>query len=371
MLVALVGAGIGGLTAACALRRHGIHADVFEQHTNLNKAGAGVTLSANATRVLERLGHGQALHAAAVFPEAVHFHRHDTGEVFQTHALGHTYRKRFGAPFALLARSALLDLLRPHHGVSYGRRITDVTLGAKGVDLHIDHQPDAHADVVIAADGIHSRLRSRLSVTQPRYSGLTGYRGTLDAALVPAPWREPYLHLAPAPGALLVCYPVSREKISFNLVATCPADKPPSLAAAAAPFDTWSPVNPATAGVADDTACLPLTDIAALPHWTTGRLALLGDAAHAALPHQGQGACQAVEDAWVLAQALAAGLPPPTALRGYERRRRARTRQIQHASRTAGLYLTTSDPETARRRDTALTTLPDDLAWIHGHGVDT
>ncbi|MEU0041932.1 FAD-dependent monooxygenase [Streptomyces werraensis] len=380
--VAVVGGGIGGLALALGLRRQGIEAVVHEQAPGLAHAGAGIAIGANGHRVLRELGVAEPLAATAVRPLRADFRHWRTGRSMVAHRLADTYEQRFGAPFWTVERAAvqqaLLTALGPRH-VRLGARCTGVEQTADAAVIRFADGSTAEADAVVGADGIHSAVRhSVFGPDEAVFSGTSGYR-----ALVPMErlrhipeLAEPVLWLWFGPGRHFIAYPVAAGRL-LNFLAVVPdrnwtveswsAQGDPAVLRAA--FAGWHPFVTEILDAAEHPGRWALYDREPQRTWSTGRVTLLGDAAHAMLPHHGQGANQALEDAVTLARLLArtdAGRTS-SALRAYERLRRPRTRLLQAGSRkNAGCFQLPDGPE-ADARNARLATLPDDLAWIHGH----
>lgn len=380
--VAVVGGGIGGLALALGLRRQGVEAVVHEQARTLAHQGAGIAIGANGHRALRELGVSQRLAASAAQPVRADFRHWRTGRSMVSHRLTGMYEERFGAPFWTVERAALqqalLTELGPRH-VRLGARCTQVETTADAAVIRFEDGSEVEADAVVGADGIHSAVRHSLfGPDEAVFSGTSGYR-----ALVPMDrlrhlpeLAEPVLWLWLGPGRHFIAYPVA-DGSALNFLAVVPdhgwtveswsteGDAAELLSA----FEGWHPFVSEVLGACERPGRWALYDREPQRTWSAGRVTLLGDAAHAMLPHHGQGANQALEDAVVLAHLLArtdtAGVPP--ALRAYERLRRPRTRLLQTGSRkNAGCFQLPDGPE-ADARNIRLATLPDDLAWIHGH----
>jgi salicylate hydroxylase len=381
--VAVVGGGIGGLTLAIALRRRGVAVTVYEQAPEFREIGAGVALSANATRLLRRLGVGEALEAVSVQPSALVVRRWRDGEIVVSHAMGARYRDEFGAPYYGVHRGALQRVLTAALGddaVRLGHRCVAVAGDAGEARIEFEDGARASADVVVGADGVHSAVRSHVAGARaPVFSGTVGYRGLVpveDLPSLPDPtplqfWAGPrrhLLHYSIEGGAVINFLAVVRqpEWTSPEWVEPCAVEE------AFAAFAGWHPAATEMVGAVDEISRWALHDHAPLERWRAGRVVLIGDAAHAMLPHQGQGANQTIEDAAVLARLLAeAGRDGvDAALDRYEALRRPRTRRVQRWSRLVADWMHLPDGPAAARRDARLAEAPADLAWIHGYDVE-
>jgi salicylate hydroxylase len=381
--VAVVGAGVGGLTLSIALRELGVRVEVFEQASELAEIGAAVALAANSTRLLRRLGVDNVLAAAAAEPTELQFRRWEDGELIQSHPMGDRYRERYGAPFYGIHRKHLQRSLVervPSEVVRLGHRVVDVVEEPAGIRLEFEGGGSAVADVVVGADGIHSALRRRVAGGAPRavFSGDIGFRGLIPVEAMPLLPDPGALQFWVGPGAHLLHYPINPDRAVVNFLAVAPRAhwtgatwrEPCDVQEAVEAFAGWHPAVTRMIGAAEqDAAWWALHDFAPLQRWSAGRIVLLGDAAHAMLPHHGQGANQAIEDAVTLAHCLAASGDegPRPAIDRYERLRRARTRQTQRHSRLAAECLHVPDGPAAAQRDAGLATLAADLDWIHGY----
>jgi salicylate hydroxylase len=181
MRASIIGAGIGGLTAALTLRRAGLEVSIYEQAPELREVGAGIQLAPNATRILERLGLRDGLARIGVRPETIEHRRWQDGRVLLRQPLGVACEREFGAPYYHVYRPDLLDLLAAAVGpgaVRLGRRCVAVAERADAVELTFEDGTTASADVVIGADGIHSTIRAAiLGPESPWFSGSIAYRG--------------------------------------------------------------------------------------------------------------------------------------------------------------------------------------------------
>ena len=381
--IVIIGAGIGGLSLALLLRKRGIVAEVLEQATELREIGAAISLSANSTRALAHLGLGEGLAEVSSVPAAmIHRDGHD-GRPISYHVMGERYRDTFGAPFFGLHRQALQRLLgdawSPEH-LHLGCQVETITKRGSGVWLACASGATFEADLVVGADGVHSRARQWVTGGDaPAYSGASGFRGLVPVELLPSLPEPDAAQFWMGPRAHLLHFSIDGGKvINFLAVVDEPARwSAPTWIAPAEPgahlaaFAGWHPAVVEMIGAVPQSPRFGLFARPPLRTWHRGPVVLLGDAAHAMLPHQGQGANQTIEDAVVLAAELAgAGTDDlPAALERYERLRRVRTRQVQLASwATSGVLHLPAGPA-ARRRDADLARLPERLAWIHGYNV--
>ncbi|GAA3045954.1 FAD-dependent monooxygenase [Pseudonocardia yunnanensis] len=379
--VAVVGGGIGGLTLGLALRRHGITAEVFERTTALGEVGAAVTLTANSVRLLDRLGLRRDLEKASVEPsEVVYRGWRDDGRIAAYPiGRGDAYRHRFGAPWLGLHRAALQQVLSGAWGTEHlhlGREAVALVGRADGVCVEFADGSHHDADVVVGADGVHSVVRSWVTEEQPpRYSGTSGFRGIVPISAVPSLPDPDALQLWMGPGAHLLHYPI-HGMINFLAVVDGPTTWPSPTGTAqadpgelAAHFAGWSPALLTLLTAVPQSDRWALFTQLPLQTWSQDRAVLIGDAAHAMLPHHGQGANQTIEDAVVLADCLATIRrgQHATAFHRYELRRRARTRLVQRSSLDKSALLHLPDGPEATARNTALLDLEKQVAWIHEH----
>ena len=374
MRIAIVGGGIGGVTAALALVRRGVEVQVLEQAATIEPVGASLQLGPNAMRLLAELGLLPALRTVGVRPDAVDFVRWDDGSLLLHTELGEAAERHFGAP--------QLDFFRPDlHRVLVGAladgilrlgvRIEKIEHDDGGVTLLTADGERIRADAVVAADGINSRLRQQLwGEDDPVFSNTVVYRGVVPRAAVEhlhperlnLYWLGPYRHGVSywiAGGRLLAmnCAVQDAEwsQESWTL------DTDPAEAAKA--FEGWDPRLVERIRLVTTSLRGAVFVRSGLEHWSVGRTTLLGDAAHAMEPFQAQGAAQSVEDAYVLAACVSAYDDPAEAFEAYERIRMARAEELQESSAAAANVFYLPDGDEQRSRDARYTSLLAELPF--------
>lgn len=374
--IAVIGAGIGGLTLGLALRRLGIRVRIYEQAPELGEVGAAVALAANGTRILRELGLGSALEATSAVPtELVYRHWSDARRV-AAHPVGKWYEDRFGAPFWGVHRAHLQRGLAEAWGTSdlhLGKQLVGLRREGGTSELRFADGSTATARLVVGADGIRSRVRASITDAEPVYSGTSGFRGLVARDAVPGLPDPEAVQFWMGPDAHLLHY-ATGEFINFLAVVEGPErwDAPGGMVEAAEgtlaeAFRDWHPAIRAMVEAVPQSPRWGLFALPPLARWSAEGVVLLGDAAHAMLPHHGQGANQTIEDAAVLAGCLHRHDDVAVALKAYERLRRCRTRQIQRSSWVTSSLLHLPDGAAATTRDRRLSHLVDDFSWIHAY----
>jgi salicylate hydroxylase len=386
--IAIVGGGLGGLTAAIALRQRGFDVTVYEQAEQLGEIGAGIQLSPNAMRVLIGLGLEQAFEAIAFEPNRHVVRNWKSGAVVSATQMKGVFRPQYKAGYFGAHRAdlhAVLQQALPAECVRLAARCTGVTQTADCATLSFADGRTARADIVIGADGIRSAVRESLfGPDAPRFTGHIVWRGLVPAGSLPKGLIEPDMTAWFGPNGTVVHYYVRRGEL-VNWIAHFETDwREESWSVetdwreAADAFAGWHPTLGELFARTERCYKWALYDRDPLPRWTSGRATLLGDAAHPMLPYLAQGAAQSVEDGYVLADLLARHRhDAPAALQAYEAARRPRTSRIQLHARERGKINNATSAFQRFKRDLGyrLKRLikPNEhtygIEWIYGHDV--
>ena len=334
MRVLIAGAGIGGLTAALALLRHGIEVEVYEQAPELKEVGAGLQLSANGTRVFYALGVGEQLKALSCEAQGKEIRLWNTGETWKLFDLGKVSVERYGFPYLTVYRPDLLDVLADAVGrsrIHLGIKCSGFTQDAVGVTLNGNIKGDA----LIGADGVHSTIRQRLfGADKPQFTGIIAWRGVIplqDAPrMVGTNWVGPGGHVVhyPLRGGRVMNFVGALERSDWRVESWSTRGTTEELAA---DFAGWHEDVQALIRKIPAPYKWALMTRPPLERWTADRVTLLGDACHSMVPFLAQGAVMAIEDGYMLARCLKA-FPVAKALVRYENARRERTRRAVEGS---------------------------------------
>ncbi|MFN0299017.1 MAG: FAD-dependent monooxygenase [Burkholderiales bacterium] len=388
MRVRIIGAGIGGLTAAIALIREGFDVQVFEQTSILREVGAGLAISPNAVRVLEALGLGEALHRVGVIPNSFDYRDWKSGALLGRVPLAQYAVERWGTFFYHVHRADLHDMLRSAVGserIKLSSRCVGIDQDRRSITAHLEDGRKVVADVLIGADGIHSVIREHVAgPDQPVWSRQISWRGLAPAAIGRDLGLDTRHHSFWGPRKQFVAFYVSGGNL-VNWVGNTQSEQSWEEESWSARgngdeirqlFAGW---HPQVQGLLDNTENIfkwALFERAPLPTWTQGRVALLGDAAHPMLPYLAQGASQSIEDSLMLARCLSARREDPqSGMELYAASRKDRAVKVQTASRDAGRQIQLAEPAEVQARNNRLSESPEapvarfDWVWSYNVGA--
>lgn len=345
--IAVIGAGMGGLAAAAALRQAGLEVAVYEQARRFTRLGAGIQIGCNAMHVLRGLGLEAALRAETFYPRSWNNREARTGAVLFDMLFGAEAEAKHGAPYLLAHRGDLHAALAsavPPEVVRLDHRLAGLEPTAEGrIRLVFANGVVATADAVIGADGVHSVVRAALfGNDEPRFTGRIAYRTVYPAARLDGyeignctKWWGEDRHI--------VVYPVKPDRSEIYFVTSQPEpgfeieswSATGDVKVLRAAFEGFHPEVQRVLAAAPEVHKRPLVDRDPLERWTEGNIALLGDACHPMTPYMAQGAAMAIEDAAILSRCLAGATREEIApaLRRYEKTRLDRTARVQLTSR--------------------------------------
>ena len=357
--VAVVGAGMGGLATAAALRRAGIAVNVYEQASKFTRLGAGIQIGCNAMKVLRGFGLEPLMRASAFYPRSWNNREYDSGDVRFDMIFGETAEARYGAPYLLGHRGDLHSALAsavPAEAIHLAHRVVGIDQRSdRGVKLTFENGSSIEADAVVASDGVHSFVKEQLfGKDEPNFTGRIAYRTVFPAALLNGyaiddctKWWGPDRHIViyyVKPDRSEVYFVTSQPEPGFTIESWSAMGDVGELRKA---FDGFHPQVRQVLAACPSVHKWALFDRNPQAHWGEGNVTLLGDACHPMTPYMAQGAAMAIEDAAVLSRCLEGvdrdGVE--SAFRRFEATRKPRTSRVQLSSRTNTWLKTRTDPD--------------------------
>ncbi|KKB79821.1 hypothetical protein VW35_04815 [Devosia soli] len=376
----IAGAGISGLTLALTLAKFGATVVVLERNATLQEAGAGLQISPNARHVLDRLGLDVAMAHYAMEPAALDSYRGWETKPFFSMELGPLMTEKFGAPYAVMHRADLADALYKatrrfaNIDIIFGVRNWDVASHARGVTVSVDEADGqtrtTRANAFIGADGVHSHTRRAiLQGPDAKFGGRIAWRALVSADSVAGQIAPDRVSVFFAAGYHLVCYPLPhRRQVNLALFLPGKAEAQPQLPK----LQARGVIGVLLAAAGQNWTPWPLYTVET-PVWHRGNIGLVGDAAHAMVPFQAQGAAMGIEDAATLGPLLAESDEPESALMRYEAIRRPRVQRVAKLSAANGRIFHMRWPLTLARDTVMRLQGPQGhlkrLGWIYGHNV--
>jgi len=374
--VAIIGAGLGGLAAAGALRQHDIEVVVYERAPQLGEVGAGIQLGPNAVKVLRALGLERALRPLTAEPVNYVSLAWDDARIRYREPMKGPYALQYGAPYLMAHRADLHRLLCelvPAEAVRLGAQCTGAASAGRGAMADFADGSQIEADVVVGADGINSTVRESLFGVQPvRFTQQMAWRCMVPIESVPSKvgiGRDEYVGWI-GPTGHVICYPI-RGGALYNIFAGHVTDEwvdesgavPSSIDALLDGYRGWHPALLEMLAEVSDCYKWGIRDRDPLPRWTMGSITLLGDAAHPMMPTLAQGAAISLEDGFALARHLAQHRDDPArGLAAYEAERRPRASRV---------VLQAREQFQNNRKNPAPPPLPRDWIFAHDATVDT
>jgi salicylate hydroxylase len=359
--VVIIGAGMGGLATAAALQKLGFKVTVYEQAPVLGEVGAGLTISPNATRALEYIGLGPYMEKHGDTPSTGALIHYKTGETLTHTQSEGSFKERFGAEYYQIHRAdlheALVDVVRSHDpdAIVLDHTVVSVAQDGDGVTATFTNGNTVTGDLLVGADGARSAVReSIVDQVKVTFTGQVAFRG-----LVPAEDVKQYMTIANSavtmgPGHIFTRYYL-RHGTWVNVVAIAKTDAwkeegwsiPATRADLLKEYDGWNEnvIGIINALPEDKLFKWALFDRDPLPGWTSGRVTLLGDAAHPVTPFLGMGAAMALEDGVVLARCIDKYDTHDKAFAAYEAARKDRCDGVMRDSRTQGEWYQNTDPD--------------------------
>jgi salicylate hydroxylase len=350
--IIIIGGGLGGLSAAAVLLERGHRVRVYEQAPVLGEIGAGIQISANASRVLKRIGLEEVLSSVAVSPTAFHYRLYNNGDLLQTTPLGGAHESAYGAKYYHLHRADLHAALAAKvreldpNAIVLNAAARGFTETRDSVTVQFANGSTASGEVLVGADGIKSAIRAQIvGPTSANFTGYVSWRAMVPSSRLPADYMERVCTNWVGPNAHVIMYWLRRGEI-LNFVGLVEDEtwldeswtvKSP-WAKLKSDFAPWHPKVQIAIDAMDKDQCYrwAMYNRPPVTGWSTARATLLGDAAHPTLPFMAQGAALAIEDGAILARALERERTVDAALDLYQRSRYDRTARVQRGSNELG-----------------------------------
>ena len=362
--IAVIGAGLGGMTVAGLLQRSGFSVKVYEQASAFSRIGAGIHLSSNVMLVMRRLGIEKTLSDIGLHPEAFVSRKWDTGETLFELPFDPASEAHYGAAYINVHRGdlhAVLDSALERGTVAFGKKLRDVEDRGSTVRLSFEDGEQAEANLVVGADGLNSKVREfLLGPQQPRYTGHIAHRAIFPTSLLKGlairsctKWWGPGNHI--------LVYYMTQAREEVYLVTSAPQSKWTSDAAFVpcardefiATFDGYDRELRQVVEAASEVTKWPVFDREPVDQWGGGRGVLLGDACHPLRPYMAAGAAMAIEDAGILARCISQFGVDNSAesFAWYEANRKPRVEKVQQISMANTWLRTPTDPSWLFRYD--------------------
>ena len=363
--VLVAGGGIGGLAAAIALLQRGFDVEVYEQAGEMREVGAGIQISPNGNRALHALGVFERLRDMSIATEGKEIRLWNTGQTWKLFDLGAEAIRKYGFPYMTVFRPDLLKVLGDRarsfnpDAIRLKARAIDAEQDGEGVTLRLEDGSSARGDLLVGADGVHTKIRPALfGADETRFSGMVAWRSLIPMDILPAHLARPVALNWVGPGGHVVHYPVQGGKL-MNFVGTLeglqwpgpPWNATSSREECLEAFSGWHEDIVTMIRQSSSLTKWAMCTRPFLETWTRGRATLLGDACHATLPFLAQGAVSSIEDAVVLARCLEKYAPDlGHALQRYDEVRRPHAyRMVRGASDNTQRFhnAALASPETA------------------------
>lgn len=363
MRVLIAGGGIGGLTTAIALRHQGIDALVLEQAEVMAEIGAGIQIASNAAIVLREIGLESAIRAVGVKPQSYDYRDLRTGRMLYQAPLGDEAAARYGAPMYNIHRADLIQILFdavPAEAKRLGAHCVAISQDKDGVEVRLQTGEILRGDVLVGCDGIHSAVRQHLRGNEEKhFANILMWRSLIPAERLDGLKLEERGNYWFGPGRTLITYWV-RPKNLYSILASVPAHEVQreswiESGDISQMLRSFEDAEPRARAMLEQCRSAFITGMYyrdPIDSWTSGRVTLLGDAAHPMVPFLAAGAGQSIEDAWTFARVLARRQHDVSgALLEYERRRLPRTTRIQAGARSAVKLMHETEPGRLRDRN--------------------